>query len=109
MRERLGEASKVLDADRIIAGLELTRFPVPDASDHPDTKGSAGLVRAADLIGQLADPNYMRKINCLFYEFVETGAAEKFGFETPADLAEGYPAFFWESVTAVRLTERCWL
>ena len=95
VRERLGEASKVLDADRIIAGLELTRFPVPDASDHPDTKGSAGLVRAADLIGQLADPNYMRKINCLFYEFVETGAAEKFGFETPADLAEGYPAFFW--------------
>ena len=98
VRERIGEGSDVLDADRIIAGLELTRFPVPDVSDDPDTKDFAGLVRAADLIGQLADPNYMRKINCLFYEFVETGVAEQYDFKTPADLAEAYPAFFWESV-----------
>ncbi len=98
VRERLGERSTVLDAERIIASLELTRFPVPDDSDDPDTTGCAGLVRAADLIGQLSDPNYMRKINCLFFEFVETGMAEKLGFETPADLAEAYPAFFWKSV-----------
>jgi hypothetical protein len=30
-------------------------------------------VRAADLIGQLADAPYLRRINALYYEFVETG------------------------------------
>ncbi len=98
VKERFGNISTVLDADRIIASLELTRFPVPDASDRQDTKEYPGLVRAADLIGQLSDPNYMRKINSLFHEFVETGTAEKLGYKTPADLAEGYPTFFWESV-----------
>ena len=98
VRERLGESSKVLDAERIVASLDLTRFPVPEASDHQGTNDYPGLVRAADLIGQLSDPNYMRKINCLFFEFMETGVAEKMGFETPADLAEAYPGFFWEKV-----------
>ncbi len=98
VRERFGEMSKVIDAERIVANMDLTRFPVPQSSDGRDTKGYPGLVRAADLIGQLSDPSYMRKINGLFYEFVETGAAEKLGYANPADLAEGYPAFFWESV-----------
>ena len=98
VRERFEDVSKVVDSERIIASLELTRFPVPDSSDHKDTKGFPGLVRAADLIGQLSDPNYMRKINCLFYEFVETGTAESLGYKNPADLAEAYPGFFWESV-----------
>jgi len=96
--ERFGEVSKVVDAERIIASMSWTQFPVPDSDDLQDTVGYPALVRAADLIGQLSDPNYMRKINSLFYEFVETGAAERLGYETPADLAEGYPAFFWESV-----------
>ena len=98
VRERLGERSKILDAEQIVANLELTRFPVPENSDHQDANGYPELLRAADLIGQLSDPNYMKKINCLFYEFLETGVAEKLGYATPADLAEDYPAFFWESV-----------
>lgn len=32
-----------------------------------------GLVQAADLIGQLSDPRYLKKISALFYEFQETG------------------------------------
>jgi len=98
VRERFGDVSKVIDAERIVANLELTRFPVPDLSDHTGTKDFPGLIRAADLIGQLSDPSYMRKINSLFYEFVETGTAEKLGYETPADLAESYPTFFWETI-----------
>ena len=47
-------------------------------------------MRAADLIGQLADPNYLRKQTALFHEFVETGIAERLGFTSPADLAERY-------------------
>jgi hypothetical protein len=52
------------------------------------------LVRAADLIGQLADPFYHRKINALFAEFVEIGMDENLGVKTPADLIAIFPEFF---------------
>jgi len=97
VRERFGALS-VFDTERVCLGLELTRFPVPDDSDSKDTEGMAGLVRAADLIGQLADPNYLRKINRLFAEFQETGANAQLGYTNPAELAAGYPAFFWGAV-----------
>jgi hypothetical protein len=55
-------------------------------------------VRAAALIGQLADPLYLRRLNALYYEFLETGMAERCGYAGPADMIEKYPAFFWENV-----------
>jgi hypothetical protein len=97
VRHRLREAPAI-DAERIACGIELTRFPVPDDDDHKDTAGESGLVRAADLIGQLGDPFYVRKLNALFYELSEIGVAQRRGYETPADLAEDYPRFFWSSV-----------
>ena len=87
-----------LDAERIARAVELTRFPVPKDNDHAETDTEAGLVRAADLIGQLADPFYPRKLNALYHEFVETGVAEHLGYHSPADVAEHYPRFFWEKV-----------
>jgi hypothetical protein len=36
-----------------------------------------GLLRAADLIGQLADIDYLRKTSALFAEFSETGVSKK--------------------------------
>ena len=80
-----------LDAERIARALELTRFPVPKDNDHAETDTEAGLVRAADLIGQLADPFYPRKLNALYHEFAETGVAEQLGYHSPADVAEHYP------------------
>jgi hypothetical protein len=56
-------------------------------------------VRGADLIGQLADPDYLKKLPALFYEFAETGANERLGYASPADLREGYPNFFWKMVS----------
>jgi hypothetical protein len=97
VRHRLKEAPAI-DVERIACGIELTRFPVPDDEDHKDTVGEPGLVRAADLIGQLGDPFYLRKLNALFYELSEIGVAQRRGYETPADLAEDYPRFFWSSV-----------
>lgn len=96
-RQRFGSSSFV-DAERICAAIEMTRFPPPSGPDHADTEGEAGLARAADLIGQMADPFYHRKIVALFHEFAETGANETFGFENPADLADHYPTFFKEHV-----------
>lgn len=87
-----------LDAERIARAIELTRFPVPDDSDHAETHTEAGLLRAADLIGQLADPFYSRKLNALFHEFCETGVADRLDFHSPADLADHYPKFFWSAV-----------
>jgi hypothetical protein len=88
----------LLDAERLARAIELTRFPVPKDNDHAETDTEAGLVRAADLIGQLADPFYPRKLNALYHEFAETGVAEQLGYKTPADVAAHYPRFFWEKV-----------
>jgi hypothetical protein len=88
----------VIDANRIARAIELTRFPVPEDSDHRETDTEAGLVRAADLIGQLGDPFYPRKLGALFHEFEEIGCNEKLGYKTPADIADRYPQFFWTKV-----------
>jgi len=48
-------SSEVLDAARIARAIEFTRFPAsPGADDRENEEGS--LLRAADLIGQLGDP-----------------------------------------------------
>lgn len=87
-----------IDGERIARAIELTRFPIPNDADHAATDTEAGLLRAADLIGQLADPLYPRKINALFHEFAETGLNAKLGYASPADLAQRYPGFFWTKV-----------
>jgi hypothetical protein len=97
VRERFG-VHPVIDAERITHAIELTRFPVPEDDDHEETITEAGLIRAADLIGQLGDPLYPRKLNALFHEFAEIGVNEKLGFISPADVAERYPVFFWSKV-----------
>ena len=87
-----------IDPDRIAQAIEMTRFPIPGEAKYQESGSEGGLVRAADLIGQLADPHYLRKQNALFYEFHEIGAAQKLGYTSPADLCENYPRFFWEQV-----------
>jgi hypothetical protein len=71
---------------------------VPDDGDHAETGTEAGLMRAADLIGQLGDPLYPRKLNALFHEFAEIGLNARLGYASAADLAERYPAFFWSRI-----------
>ena len=90
-----GKEVPYVDTERLARGIELTRFPVPDSADHQETDTEAGLVRAADLIGQLGDPHHLRRLSGLYYEFLETGIADKLGYTNPADLAEDYPSFFW--------------
>jgi hypothetical protein len=87
-----------IDEERVASAIELTRFPVPDDDDHAATDTEAALVRAGDLIGQLGDPLYLRKLNALYYEFVETGLHKKLGYESPADVADRYPQFYWSKI-----------
>jgi hypothetical protein len=95
--ERFGR-HPILDVGTIRRNIEPTRFPVPDDEDPRDTTGYAGLVRAADLIGQLGDPRYLRKIPALFHEFAETGVNERLGYRDPGDLRRHYPRFYWDVV-----------
>ncbi|NEO57867.1 MAG: metal-dependent phosphohydrolase [Okeania sp. SIO3B5] len=97
INERFG-GHKLIDVEIIKYNIELTRFPVPKESDHQDTVNYPGLVRAADLIGQLSDPRYLNKICSLYYEFEETGFNEKVGYKNPSDLRDNYPQFFWQGV-----------
>jgi hypothetical protein len=95
-----------LDAERIARAIEFTRFPSTSVTE--DKNGEEGsLVRAADLIGQLGDPHYLRKANALYYEFEEVGMNKQLGYGSPADLTDLYPQFYYNSIaphiqTAIR-------
>jgi len=97
IRERFGDRP-LIDADTIARNVEHTRFPVPEQQDSGDMRSFPGLVRAADLIGQLGDPRYLKKIPALFYEFQETGVNAELGYRHPGDLRTNYPRFYWERV-----------
>jgi hypothetical protein len=104
--ERLDSVEEV-DATRIARAIEYTRFPYTASSNDDLIEEEGLLLRAADLIGQLGDPHYMRKSNALFCEFEEIGLNKKLGYDTPADVVYKYPQFYWQNVapqiqTAIR-------
>jgi hypothetical protein len=87
-----------LDAARVARAIESTRFPISvEANDQESEEGT--LLRAADLIGQLGDPHYLRKANALYYEFEEVGMNRQLGYASPADLVDRYSQFYWKSVS----------
>ena len=107
--ERLDATEEAgIDASRIARAIEYTRFPYVDTPSNDELIEEEGLLlRAADLIGQLGDPNYLKKSNALFYEFEEVGMNKTLGYETPADVVYKYPQFYWNNVapqiqTAIR-------
>lgn len=102
--ERFGHGAlditkQIIDVERIVEYIELTRFPPPNDERYADTVGYAGLTRAADFIGQMGDPNYLRKTPALYYEFEETKSNQQMGYTSPADVSQDYARFFWEVVS----------
>ena len=89
---------KSLDAARIANAIEFTRFPSTHGADDSDSEEGM-LVRAANLIGQLGDPHYLRKANALYCEFEEVGMNKQLGYASPADLTDRYPKFYWSSIS----------
>ena len=92
-------AIEELDGARIARAIEFTRFPYSSSIDEKDIPEDGSLLRAADLIGQLGDPHYLRKANALYSEFAEIGLNKQFGYESPADLVDKYPQFYWNRVS----------
>src|SRR5262249_53999597 len=72
VRERFAK-NRHIEVEVLCANIEYTRFPVPHENEGEAPSEYPGLLRASDLIGQLADLSYMRKIWALFTEFDETG------------------------------------
>lgn len=95
--ERLDGADEV-DAARIARAIEYTRLPYAMHPNDDLMEEEGLLLRAADLIGQLGDPNYLKKASALFYEFEEIGMNKKLGYDTPADIVYKYPQFYWNTV-----------
>ncbi|WFU70278.1 MULTISPECIES: metal-dependent phosphohydrolase [unclassified Bradyrhizobium] len=91
-----------LDSERIVRAIEGTRFPAREGQEYDD---EASILRAADFIGQLGDPNYLRKANALYYEFEEVGMNRQLGYDSPADIVNRYPQFYWNSVAPHIQTE----
>ena len=96
------EGMAPLNSQRIADAIEGTRFPPQPGQEFDD---EASIVRAADFIGQLGDPNYLRKSNALYYEFEEVGINRQLGYDSPADIVNRYPQFYWNSVAPHIQTE----
>ncbi|WP_031337465.1 hypothetical protein [Rhodopseudomonas sp. B29] len=96
--ERLGSVEG-LDAKRIACAIEGTRFPPQVPAEGECCPVDSALLRAADFIGQLGDPNYIRKANALYYEFEESGLNRQLGYSSPADIVNLYPQFYWDIVS----------
>ena len=91
-----------LDKHRVANAIEGTRFPALEGQQH-DVEMS--ILRAANFIGQLGDPNYIRKANALYYEFEEVGINRQLGYDSPADIVDRYPHFYWDNVAPHIQTE----
>lgn len=98
VKHRFGDIT-LLDADRICRAIEATRFPGSMPAGVETLDDEAALLRAADLIGQLGDPHYIRKANALYYEFEEAGLNRQLNYANPADLVDRYPQFYWNMIS----------
>jgi len=96
------EGIAALNKQRIADAIEGTRFPPREGQQYDE---EASIVRAADFIGQLGDPNYLRKANALYHEFEEVGINRQLGYDSPADIVNRYPQFYWNSVAPHIQTE----
>jgi hypothetical protein len=96
--DRLAAVEEV-DGARIARAIGFTQFPYPSSPAEKEIDEEGSLLRAADLIGQLGDPHYLRKSNALYHEFEEVGLNKQFGYDSPADLFDKYPQFYWNSIS----------
>jgi hypothetical protein len=92
-------AVEELDGARIARAIGFTRFPYSATAEEDEIDEEGSLLRGADLIGQLGDPHYLRKANALYYEFEEIGLNKQLGYQTPTDIVDRYPLFYWSRIS----------
>ncbi|NKC16362.1 MAG: metal-dependent phosphohydrolase [Gammaproteobacteria bacterium] len=84
----------IVDAEILAEQIEYCRFP-PPADGNAETSSFPGLLRAAQVIGAIADPDFSLKIMRLWLELKECEMHKMLGFESPSILRDNYPQFFW--------------
>ena len=100
VRERFGgKVLLTIDPEIVAEYIEMTRFPPSEGGSDLETKSYGGLLRAADFVGQLGDPDYLRKIPALFYEFEQVGQNVELGYHSPGDMRSSFAKFFWTRVS----------
>jgi hypothetical protein len=87
-------ANSTVDITKVQAHIQMTLFPVPKLSKFQTTDTPSAWVRGADLIGQIADPNYRNKLPSLYAEFVEFGEAQRQGYTHANDLWSNFAGFY---------------
>ncbi|MEM7404221.1 MAG: metal-dependent phosphohydrolase [Pseudomonadota bacterium] len=87
----------ILDPDAIAENIEYARFP-PSHGNNPETESYPGLLRAAQVIGSIADPDFSLKMTPLWLELKECGLHESMGYQSAIDVSETYPQFFWDTL-----------
>ncbi len=97
VQERFANVPEI-DVPQLQQCIEITSFPVPRASAADKVGVLPQLVRAADLLGQMADPMYLKKLSRLYAEFIETGEAQRQGFANAGELRAKFPQFFENQV-----------
>jgi len=99
VHERFGRTLvDIVEEDVIADYIEMTRYPSPGGARYQETGSYGGLLRAADFIGQLGDPSYLRKIPALYYEFEENGTNARLGYKSPGDMRRFFSKFYWNVV-----------
>lgn len=93
MKNRFGHLD-FIDPDAVSEMIEYTRFDGEALRSNRETGTFPGLVRAADLIGQMASPQYLKKMWHLYHEFEETGALSDQPFDTVDGMRRFYPDFY---------------
>ncbi|MBT9310969.1 metal-dependent phosphohydrolase [Leptothoe kymatousa] len=95
--ERFGTTT-LLDIATVQNIIDRTRFPAIDRPMPANVKALADLGRAADLIGQFSDRNYLQKLPALFYEFEQNGTNQSLGYNHLTDVKLGLSEFYWSRV-----------
>ncbi|NEQ52686.1 MAG: metal-dependent phosphohydrolase [Leptolyngbya sp. SIO3F4] len=86
----------LIDVSKVQQIIDLTRFPAIQSSKPAMQLAILG--RAADLVGQFSDRNYLQKLPALFYEFEQNGTNETLGYHHLTDVHSGLSKFYWNCV-----------
>ena len=87
----------VVDMHTVVAYIEYSRFPpLPDR--NRETATYPGLLRAAHLIGSIADPDFNIKTKSLLVELEESGMTQLLGYSDIAGFRAGFQDLFWLSM-----------
>ena len=87
----------VVDWRTVAANIEYSRYPpLPDRNQ--ETASYPGLLRAAHLIGSIADPDFNLKTKSLLVELEESGMTQLLGYADIAAFRAGFNDLFWLSM-----------